>query len=118
MWEALEVATDYFFLTELREQVRLRRPIRFNVEEFTFTTNRGLLTRGGEKLLRILDGPRDDRVAVRLKRNPKLFGDILYYLRTGDRTLFEQVLRDHECENKGHLELLEAEASYWGVGDL
>ena len=110
--------TDYFCLTEIREQVRLRRPIRFNVEEFVFTTNRGLLTRGGERLLRIIDGPRDDSVAISLKRNPRLFGDILYYFRTGGGILFEQVLRDHESEKKGHLELLEAEASYWGIGDL
>ena len=118
MWDALEVETDYFCLTEMQEQVKLRRPIRIHVEGTVFTTNRGLLSRGGKNLLRVADDVLDDNETVLLKRDPKLFGDIMYYLSVGDGSLFGKVIRDHEFENQGHLELLDAEATYWGVWDL
>ena len=117
MWEALEAETDFFFLTELREQIKMRRPIRLIVEGEEFGTNRGLLSRGSEKLLRIADVP-DDSAPIFLKRDPTLFKDIMNFVNVGAGDLLEQILRDHELESKGHLELLEAEATYWGIGDL
>ena len=121
MWDALEAEADYFCLTEVKNQVRLRRPIRINVGEFCFTTNRGLLRRGGERLLLFIEDSKVDKdeaiILTSSSRGPKLFGDILFYFRT-DRIFFEEEMLDHEHENKGHLELLEAEATYWGVRDL
>ena len=117
MWEALEAETDFFFLTELREQIKMRRPIRLIVEGEEFVTNRGLLSRGGEKLQRIADVP-DDSAPIFLERNSTLFKDIMNFVNVGAGDLLEQILRDHELESKGHLELLEAEATYWGIGDL
>jgi len=117
MWEALEAETDFFCLTELREQIKMRRPIRLIVEGEEFRTNRGLLSRGGEKLLRIADVS-DDSEPIFLERDPTLFKDIMNFVNVGAGDLLEQILRDHELDSKGHLELLEAEATYWDMWDL
>ena len=117
MWEALEAETDFFCLTELREQIKMRRPIKLIVEGEEFRANRGLLSRGGEKLLRVADVS-DDSEPIFLKRDPTLFRDIMNFVNVGAGDLLEQILRDHELDSKGHLELLGAEASYWEIKDL
>ena len=95
----------------------MRRPIKLIVEGEEFRTNRGLLSRGGEKLLRIADVS-DDSEPIFLKRDPTLFKDIMNFVNVGAGDLLEQILRDHELDSKGHLELLGAEASYWEIEDL